>query len=71
VHATVYVERESQQGIVVGAGGTMIKRIGTEARRDLEHLFGTKVFLDLAVRVKRDWRSDGAMIKRFGYGEGL
>lgn len=71
VHATVYVERESQQGIVVGAGGTMIKRIGTEARRDLEHLFGTKVFLDLSVRVKRDWRSDGAMIKRFGYGEGL
>lgn len=71
VHATVYVERDSQQGIVVGAGGTMIKRIGTEARRDLEHLFGTKVFLDLAVRVKKDWRSDGAMIKRFGYGEGL
>jgi len=71
VHATVYVERDSQQGIVVGAGGSMIKRIGTEARRDLEHLFGTKVYLDLAVRVKKDWRSDGAMIKRFGYGEGL
>ena len=71
VHATVYVERDSQQGIVVGAGGTMVKRIGTEARRDLEHMFGTKVFLDLAVRVKKDWRSDGAMIKRFGYGEGL
>ena len=71
VHATVYVERESQQGIVVGSGGSMIKRIGTEARKDLETLLGTKVYLDLAVRVKKDWRSDGAMIKRFGYGEGL
>lgn len=71
VHATVFVERKSQQGIVVGSGGSMIKRIGTEARKDLETLFGTKVYLDLAVRVKKDWRSDGAMIERFGYGEGL
>ena len=71
VHATIYVERESQQGIVVGAGGVMVKRIGTEARKDLEKLFGTKVYLDLAVRVRKDWRSDGAQIKRFGYGEGL
>ena len=71
VHATVFVERKSQQGIVVGSGGSMIKRIGTEARKDLEILLGTKVYLDLAVRVKKDWRSDGAMIERFGYGEGL
>jgi GTP-binding protein Era len=71
VHATVFVERKSQQGIVVGSGGSMIKRVGTEARKDLETLLGTKVYLDLAVRVKKDWRSDGAMIERFGYGEGL
>jgi GTP-binding protein Era len=71
VHATIYVERDSQQGIVVGSGGSMIKLIGTEARRDLETLLGTKVYLDLAVRVRKDWRSDGAMIRRFGYGEGL
>jgi GTP-binding protein Era len=71
VHATIYVERDSQQGIVVGSGGAMIKRIGTEARKDLETLFGTKVYLDLAVRVRKDWRSDGAQIERFGYGEGL
>jgi len=70
VHATIYVERESQQGIVVGSGA-MVKRIGTEARKDLETLFGTKVYLDLAVRVRKDWRSDGAQIERFGYGEGL
>ncbi len=71
VHSTVFVERKSQQGIVVGSGGSMIKRVGTEARKDLETLLGTKVYLDLAVRVKKDWRSDGAMIERFGYGEGL
>jgi GTPase len=71
VHATIYVERESQQGIVVGSGGAMVKLIGTEARKDLEKLLGTKVYLDLAVRVRKDWRSDGAQIKRFGYGEGL
>jgi GTP-binding protein Era len=52
IHATVYVERESQQGIVVGSGGAM-------------------VYLDLAVRVRKDWRNDGAQIRRFGYGEGL
>jgi GTP-binding protein Era len=71
VHATIYVERESQQGIVVGSGGALVKRIGTEARGDLEKLFGTKVYLDLAVKVRKDWRSDGTQIQRFGYGEGL
>lgn len=71
IHATVYVERESQQGIIVGTGGSMIKRIGTEARADLETMLGTKVYLELAVRVRKDWRTDGAMIRRFGYGEGL
>jgi GTPase len=70
VHATIYVERESQQGIVVGSGGAMVKLVGTEARVDLEKLLGTKVYLDLAVRVRKDWRADGAQIKRFGYGEG-
>jgi GTPase len=70
IHATIYVEHDSQQGILVGAGGSMIKKIGTRARADLETLLGTKVYLDLAVRVKRDWRRDGAMIERFGYGEG-
>lgn len=71
VHATIFVERESQQGIIVGTGGSMIKRIGIEARGDLETMLGTKVYLDLAVRVRKDWRSDGALIRRFGYGEGL
>ncbi len=65
--ATIYVERESQKGIVVGKRGAMIKRIGVEARRDLERIFGSKVFLSLDVRVKRDWRRDAAQISRFGY----
>lgn len=70
IHATIYVEHESQQGILVGHAGDMIKKIGTEARRDLETMLGNRVFLDLAVRVKRDWRRDAAQIRRFGYGEG-
>lgn len=71
ITATVFVERESQKGIIVGKGGEAIKRIGTEARGDLERLLGTRVFLDLMVKVKRNWRRDGSQIRRFGYGEGL
>jgi GTP-binding protein Era len=71
VQAIIYVERESQKGIIIGKGGEMIRRIGTEARGDLERLLGTKVFLDLRVKVKKDWRRDASQIRRFGYGEGL
>lgn len=71
VSSVIYVERDSQKGIIVGKGGETIKRIGTEARVDLERLLGGHVFLDLNVKVKRDWRRDASQIKRFGYGEGL
>lgn len=71
IRAVVYVERESQKGMIVGKGGAMIKRIGTEARADLERLLGGKVFLDLRVKVRKDWRRDSSQIRRFGYGEGL
>lgn len=70
VKATIYVEREGQKGIVIGAGGKMIKRIGSQARHDLQRLLGNQVFLELNVKVKQGWRSDAAQIKRFGYGEG-
>lgn len=70
IYATIYVERDSQKGILVGKGGATIKHIGTEARKDLEVLLGTKVFLDLQVKVKKNWRRDLNMIRRFGYGEG-
>ena len=52
VHATIYVEREGQKGIIIGKGGEMIKHIGIDARRDLERIFGTQVFLELDVKVK-------------------
>ena len=67
VHATIYVEREGQKGIIIGKGGEMIKHIGIDARRDLERIFGTQVFLELDVKVKAGWRDDEAQIRRFGY----
>lgn len=71
VFATIYVERESQKGIIIGKGGALIKRVGTEARADLERLLGMHVYLDLKVKVRKDWRRDATQIRRFGYGEGL
>lgn len=71
VSVIIYVERDSQKGIIVGKGGSMIRRIGTESRADLERLLGGKVYLDLVVKVKKGWRRDASQIRRFGYGEGL
>ena len=70
IFAVVYVERDSQKGIIIGKKGAAIKRIGTEARADLEQLLGTRVYLDLSVKVKKNWRRDATQIRRFGYGEG-
>lgn len=71
IWAVIYVERDSQKGIIIGKGGESIKRIGSEAREDLERLLGTRVFLELTVKVRKDWRRDASQIRRFGYGEGL
>lgn len=71
IAASLFVERDSQKGILIGAGGEMIKRIGVEARVDLERLLGRRVYLDLRVKIKKDWRRDASQIRRFGYGEGL
>lgn len=68
--ATIFVERESQKGMIIGKQGASIKRIGSEARTDLEQLLGCKVYLDLTVKVKKNWRRDLTQIRRFGYGEG-
>ncbi len=70
IYATVYVERESQKGIIIGKGGAALKEVGTQARHDLETLLGHKVFLDLHVKVRKNWRRDLNQIRRFGYGEG-
>ena len=69
ISATVLVEREGQKGIVVGRGGQMIKKVGTEARHDIERLLGCKVYLELRVRVEPQWRRNANIIQRLGYGE--
>ena len=70
IFAVIYVERDSQKGIIIGKRGAAIKRIGIEAREDLEQLLGCRVFLDLSVKVRKNWRRDANQIRRFGYGEG-
>ena len=68
VTATILVERDSQKGMVIGKGGKMIKRIGSQARTDIQRLLGAKsVFLDLSVRVQPQWRRDANEIRRLGY----
>ena len=66
VRALVWVETESQKGILIGAGGRMIRAVGTAARRELERELGTRVHLDLSVRVRRGWRADDALLDRLG-----
>jgi GTP-binding protein Era len=68
LYCTIVVDRESQKPIVVGRNGEMIKRIGTAAREELERLFSTKVFLDLHVRVRADWREDDRTLHDLGVG---
>jgi GTP-binding protein Era len=65
---TILVEHDSQKGIVIGRGGEMIKRIGTEARRDLERFFDCRVFLELFVKVRVDWREDEGILRELGLG---
>ena len=69
IHAEIYCEKASHKGIIVGKGGESLRRIGTYAREDLEKLLGTKVFLDLWVRVKENWRESTAGVANFGYRE--
>jgi GTP-binding protein Era len=66
VRALIWVESQSQKGIVVGAGGRMVKAIGIAARRELERELGCQVHLDLSVRVRRDWRADASSLDRLG-----
>jgi len=67
VRATVFVEQDSQKGILIGKGGAMLKRIGSEARRELERFFGIPVFLGLTVGVRRNWRRDPRALREFGF----
>jgi GTP-binding protein Era len=67
VFATIFVERDSQKGIIIGKGGRMLKEIGQRARLDIEHLLGSQVYLDLHVRVKKKWRKNEHFLQQFGY----
>ncbi len=67
ISATIYVERDSQKGIVIGHKGSALKIVGTEARLDLEEFLQKKVFLELHVKVNKDWRNNDTFLKRFGY----
>ena len=67
IRATIFVERDSQKGIVIGQAGSMLKRIGTAARLDLEAFFGIKVYLALSVQVRRQWRKDDRALREFGF----
>lgn len=69
IQATIIVERDSQKGIIIGKGGKMLKLIGTKARLDIEHLLGNKVFLELWVKVQKDWREKERYLTDYGYRE--
>ncbi len=67
INATIVVERDSQKGIVIGKQGKMLKKIGSEARKDIEALIDDKIFLELWVKVQKDWRNKEAMLKQYGF----
>jgi GTP-binding protein Era len=67
IAAVIYVVRDSQKGIIIGHKGSMLKRVGTAARKDMEEFLGKKVFLELYVRVAPEWRDNPRMLKKFGY----
>jgi len=67
IMAVIYVERDSQKGIVIGHQGSRLKRVGIEARKDIERFFGKRVYLELYVKVERDWRNQEKKLKQFGY----
>jgi GTP-binding protein Era len=67
VRADIYVERSSQKGIVIGKGGERLRKVGTDARRQIEALLGTKIFLDLHVRIAKDWQRDPRQLRKLGF----
>ena len=69
IRAVIHVERESQKGIIIGKKGHLLKEVGSQARQDLEVLLGSPVFLELWVKVKKDWRNRDSTLREFGYGE--
>ena len=69
IRSIIMVERETQKGIIIGHKGSALKRVGVEARKDLEKFFGKQVHLELYVKVNKNWRSNQRQLKRFGYNQ--
>ena len=69
IRSIIMVERETQKGIIIGHKGSALKRVGAEARKDLEKFFEKKVYIELYVKVNKNWRSDKTQLKRFGYNQ--
>ena len=69
IMAVIYVERDSQKGIIIGRGGEKLKKVGKEARLDIEQFFGKSVYLELFVKVEPDWRNRENKLRQFGYTE--
>lgn len=69
IMAVIFVERDSQKGIIIGRGGAKLKQVGIEARKDIEQFFGKKVMLELYVKVEKDWRNRDNKLRAFGYKE--
>ena len=67
IHANLYVERQSQKGIVIGKGGARLREVGTEARRQIEAMLGTPVYLDLHVKIAKDWQRDPRQLRKLGF----
>ena len=69
ISATIHLERESQKGIVIGKNGSLLKKIGSQAREDIQHLIASKVYLQLWVKVREDWADDEQSLAAFGYSD--
>ena len=69
IDATIFCERDTHKGIIIGKGGAMLKRVGTYARADMEQFFGGKINLKLWVKVKEDWRNREGLLRNFGYSQ--
>ena len=67
IKALIFVERDSQKGIIIGREGAALKRVATDARRELEKFFGKRIFLEIYVKVDKDWRNSDKQLRRFGY----
>jgi len=67
IHANLYVERDSQKGIVIGKGGARLRQVGSDARRQIEALLGTRIYLDLHVKIAKDWQRDPKQLRKLGF----